>query len=117
MSGHSWKYLKVLQDTARDGLNRISHDKKRETENSLRDELILDLVPLVIGLFIYIQLDVYPIVPSSLLPDFLQDNFMRTMVAVVGLALAAFGGVRIIFAQFETIIWHIGSLFQRKKQG
>lgn len=97
----------------RDGYNNLS-TKAKEPENSLVQELGVDLILIGIGLAIYIQFDIKPFLPFSL-PDVIQNGSLRPIVAMVGLAIVASGGVRMLFALFEAGTWLIASLFPKKK--
>jgi hypothetical protein len=113
MGSSGWKHLKQLQDATRDGYNNLS-TKTQQPDNSLAQELMVDLFLIAVGLSIYIQLDVGPFLPFSL-PDVIQNGSYRPFVAMIGLAIAAMGGLRMLFALFEAATWLIAKLFPKKK--
>jgi hypothetical protein len=102
MAGHGWKYQRDLHNVARDGLNRLS-SQEYKPKNTLGDELLLDLIPLAVGLLIYVQLDIRPLLPITL-PESIDTPFYRTLVAGVALALVAYGGFRLVFALGEALV-------------
>jgi hypothetical protein len=100
MSSGGWKHLKELQDTLRDGYLRLRF-KENPPTNTLADELIFDIPLLIIGLVIYIHLDIRPILPIQL-PEMRQST--STIIAIIALAIAGYGGIRIIFSLIEHLI-------------
>jgi hypothetical protein len=113
MAGSGWNYQKQLQDATRAGYNNLS-TKAKDPDNSLLQELAVDLPLIVLGLAIYIQLDIKRFLPFSL-PDAIQNGSNAPFVAMIGLALAGIGGIRMLFALFETATWMIARLFPKKK--
>jgi hypothetical protein len=112
MGSNGWKHLRHLQNATRDGFNKLS-TKRNDPSNSLVHELVMDLFLIGIGLPVYIQLDIVPFLPF-VLPDVIQSGSFRPIVATIGLAIAGFGGIRMLFALLEATTWMVGKLFQKK---
>ncbi len=70
----------------------------------------MDIVMVAIGLLIYVQFDLYPILPISL-PD--NWDFFEPVVASIGLAILAYGGISLIVALVEMTIWTIKDLLSK----
>ena len=64
----------------------------------------MDFIPLALGLLIYVQLDVRPLLPITL-PESIDTPFYRTMIAGIALAVAAYGGFRLVFAVGEALVY------------
>ncbi len=109
MSRHAWRHLQQLQEAGRDGMNRLSNSR-RDSLSSFGGEAAMDIVFLVIGALIYIQFDFRPIVAITL-PELLATY--QPLWAMVGLALAAFGGIRLGAALIEMGGWMIGGWVKR----
>jgi hypothetical protein len=110
MSSGGWKHLKELQDTLRDEYLRLRFRDKQPT-NTLANELIFDIPLLVIGLVIYIHLDIQSILPIRL-PEMRQST--STIIAIVALAIAPYGGIRIVFSLIEYLISIIAQIVKKQ---
>jgi hypothetical protein len=113
MNSHSWKHIKQLQDMTRNGYNNLV-TKRRDTDNSFLEEFVIDFILIGIGLSIYIQLDIRQFLPFSL-PDVIQNGSLRLIVAVIGLALAGSGGVRLLAASIEAATWMVSRVLKGNK--
>ena len=113
MAGSGWNYQKLLQDATRAGYDNLS-SKAKDPDNSLAQELVIDLVLIGIGLAIYIQLDIKPFLPFNL-PDVIQNGSYTLFVILFGWLIAGIGGIRMLFALFEAGTWLVASLFPKKK--
>lgn len=112
MNGRGWEHLRQLQNITRNGYLNL-HNQRRDADNSFMDELLVDLPLIAVGLSMYIQFDIQPFLPVQL-PDVIQHGSFAPILAMVGLALAGTGGVRLLFAVFEAATWVVSRLLKGK---